>query len=269
MNAAKPRAHVDRWPLTPAHGKNVLVTGGARGIGRMIAEGFARAGAQVFLTSRNADDCLEVSEELSRWGHVVALPIDVSADDGGATVVEALAGRIDGLHVLVNNAGVTWGAPIDDYPPAAFDRVWSVNVKAVFATTQALLPLLQAEATRDDPARVINVGSVDGLRVPASDNFAYSSSKAGVHMLTQHLATKLASRSIAVNAIAPGPFRSKMTAFIFDDQDATEVLEAKVPLGSVGQAEDIAALTTFLAGPGARWMTGAIIALDGGRALGR
>ena len=265
IKAAEHRS--DDWPVTDLSGKVVLITGGARGIGLMMAEGFVRAGAEVFLTSRKAQDCAEAAVHLSALGPVAALAHDVSADEGRAAIVKDLLARTDRMDVLVNNAGTTWGAAIDDYPPAAFDRVWSVNVKAVFGMTQALLPLLTVGATKRDPARVINIGSVDGLRPPSSDNFAYSSSKSASHMLTRHMAAKLAPRSITVNAIAPGPFPTKMMSFVFNDETASSALTESVPLGSVGEPKDIAALATFLAGPGARWMTGSIISLDGGRGL--
>jgi len=258
---------VDPWSLTSTEGKSVVVTGGGQGIGRMIAEGFVRAGASVYLTSRDPEKGTAVANELAEYGAVTPLFVDVSTGQGRDELVGVIRDRAGKLDVLLNNAGTTWGAPVANYPPAAFDRVWSVNVKAVFATTQALLPLLQASATEVDPARVINIGSVDGLRPPRSDNFAYSASKAGVHMLTRHLAAKLAASGVTVNAIAPGPFSSKMMSFIFDDPQAARELADNVPLKRVGEPADIAALATFLAGPGARWMTGSVITLDGGRSL--
>jgi NAD(P)-dependent dehydrogenase (short-subunit alcohol dehydrogenase family) len=166
-----------------------------------------------------------------------------------------------------NNAGATWGAPVDAYPAEAFDKVLGVNVKSVFALTQGFLPLLRAAAADERPSRVINIGSINGLRVPPFDNFAYSASKSAVHMLTQHLARVLARDGITVNAIAPGPFPSKMMAYILDDDEASAELTQQIPLGRVGRPDDIAGLCEFIAGPRAGWLTGAVIPLDGGMSL--
>ncbi|HYC82329.1 MAG TPA: SDR family oxidoreductase, partial [Solirubrobacterales bacterium] len=171
------------------------------------------------------------------------------------------------LDILVNNAGAVWGAPLDEYPTEAFDKVLGLNVKAVFAMTQSLMPMLRAAASPDSPARVVNIGSVDGLVVPPTENFAYTASKAGVHMLTRHLAKWMAADHITVNAIAPGPFSTKMMAYIFEDPGRLEEMTSHVPLGRAGEPRDIAALTNFLVGPGATYITGAVIPLDGGVSL--
>jgi NAD(P)-dependent dehydrogenase (short-subunit alcohol dehydrogenase family) len=248
-------------------GREVVVTGGSRGIGEMIAEGFVRAGASVHITSRKADACRETAERLSALGRCSAIPADLAEDQGVEHLVAELKSRVNHLDVLVNNAGATWGAPLDSYPSSAFDKVLAVNVKALFTVTQAVLPLLEAAATRECPARVVNIGSVDGLRVPASENYAYAASKAAVHHLSRQLAEHLAGRSITVNAVAPGPFESRMMSHIFEDPQASEGLIRQIPLGRVGEPHDIASLLLFLAGPGSTWLTGAIIPLDGGRSL--
>jgi NAD(P)-dependent dehydrogenase (short-subunit alcohol dehydrogenase family) len=241
-------------------GKNVLVTGGTRGIGRMIAQGFVAAGAQVWISSRKAEACEKVAAELGCF----AIPADLSGAAGVATLVEGITGAVDRLDVLVNNAGATWGAPLEEYPEAAFDKLWAVNVKAVFELTVAVLPLLRAAASPADPARVINIGSVDGMRVPAMETYAYAASKAGVHMLTRTLAHRLASESITVNAIAPGPFESKMMAFALDNPAVRAEIESQVPLGRIGRPEDMAGTAIYLASPAGAYLTGAVIPVDGG-----
>lgn len=248
-------------------GQTVVVTGGSRGIGLMIASGFVAAGATVFISSRKAAACDEAAALLSERGECISAPADLATADGHRQLLEAVGERSRTLDVLVNNAGATWGSTVDEYPSEAFDKVLDINLKSVFALTQAFLPLLRAAADDDDPARVINIGSVDGLRVPRFDNFAYSASKAAVHMLTRHLAVALAGDRITVNAIAPGPFPSKMMAHVFEDDEAAAALAEQVPLGRVGRPDDVAGLCEFLAGPRATWLTGAVIPLDGGISL--
>ena len=174
-----------------------------------------------------------------------------------------LAEREPALHILVNNAGATWGTPIDEYPDEAFDKIWAVNVKAIFQLTVKCLPLLRKAATGDDPARVVNIGSIDGIRVPYFENYAYSASKAAVHMLTRHMAHSLNKDNITVNAIAPGLFPSKMTSFIFEQMDVDQ-LGGGIPLGRVGQPDDVAGATIFLASRAGSYLTGAVIPVDGG-----
>ncbi|MEA2499118.1 MAG: hypothetical protein QOH26_1523, partial [Actinomycetota bacterium] len=187
-------------------GKVAVVTGGSRGIGLMIARGYVEAGARVYISSRKADVCEEVAAELSRAGTCIAVPADLSNLDGVEHLVEGVTAKEDHLDILVNNAGAAWGAPIEEYPESGFDKVMDLNVKAIFFLTQRFLPLLRKAGTADDPARVINIGSIDGLRVPLLQNYAYSASKAAVHMLTRHLAHHLTGDHITINAIAPGPF---------------------------------------------------------------
>jgi NAD(P)-dependent dehydrogenase (short-subunit alcohol dehydrogenase family) len=251
--------------LFSVEGKTVLVTGGSRGIGLMIAQGFVRAGARVIISSRKADVCEKVATELSaEGGQCEAIPADLSADDGAEALAAAVRERVDSLDVLVNNAGATWGAPLESYPEAAFDKLWAVNVKAVFRLTTALLPALRAAASADDPARVINIGSIDGIRVPSMEVYAYSATKAAVHMLTRGLAHQLAGKQITVNAIAPGPFESKMMAFALDDPGSRAAIEQQVPLGRIGRPEDMAGTAIYLSSRAGAYLTGAVIPVDGG-----
>ncbi|MEQ4303064.1 glucose 1-dehydrogenase [Plantactinospora sp. B6F1] len=244
--------------------KAVLVTGGTRGIGLMIARGFVEAGAQVIISSRKADVCAEVAEQLSEVGRCVAIPADLSSAAGAARLAEQVLARVPALDVLVNNAGATWGAPLEAYPESAFDKLWAVNVKAVFQLTTALLPALRASASADDPARVINIGSIDGIRVPWMEVYAYSATKAAVHMLTRSLAHQLSPEHITVNAIAPGPFESKMMAFALDDPATRATIEHQVPLGRIGRPDDMAGAAIYLASRAGAYLTGAVIPVDGG-----
>jgi NAD(P)-dependent dehydrogenase (short-subunit alcohol dehydrogenase family) len=245
-------------------GKTALVTGGSRGIGLMIARGLVQAGARVIVSSRKADDVEAAARELGELGDCQAIPGDVSTAAGATALGNAVRARFDALDILVNNAGATWGAPLEEFPQSGWDRAMHTNVDGIFHLTVALLPALRAAASADDPARVINIGSVDGLRPPVMENYSYSASKAAVHMLTRHLAKRLASEQITVNAIAPGPFESKMTAFILDTADARQAVEGTVPLGRIGRPDDAAGLTQFLASRAGSYLTGTVIPLDGG-----
>lgn len=245
-------------------GKVAVVTGGSRGIGAMIARGLVQAGCRVYITARKAAACDAMAAELSADGECLSVPLDLSVPGSAAQLVAAVSEREDRLDILVNNAGATWGEPLETYPLAAFDKVLGINVKAVFELTVASLPLLRAAASPDDPARVINIGSVDGLGVPALESYAYSASKAGVHMLTRHLASRLAAEAITVNAIAPGPFDSKMMAFALDDPASRATVAAGVPLGRIGEPDDMAGAVIYLSSRAGRYLTGAVIPVDGG-----
>ena len=202
--------------LFDVSGKNALVTGGGRGIGLMIARGLVQAGVRVVIASRKTDDIETAAAELRSFGECEAIPADLSTPEGAGALAEAVRARFEALHILVNNSGATWGAPLEEFPASGWDRVVHTNLEGVFHLTVGLLPALRAAASAEDPARVINIGSIDGIRVPAVENYSYSASKAAVHMLTRHLARRLASEQITVNAIAPGPFETKMMAFMLD-----------------------------------------------------
>lgn len=240
-------------------GKKALVTGGTRGIGLMIARGLLDAGASVTISSRDPQACESARAELAAYGDVAAVPADLSTE----AECLRLAATVEGpLHVLVNNAGATWGAPLMEFPEAAWDKVLDLNLKSPFFLTRALLSQLDLAASDDDPARVINIGSIDGLRVPALSTYSYSASKAALHMLTKVLAKELGPRRITVNAIAPGPFESKMmaaTLAAFGDDIA-----ASSPLGRIGRPDDMAGAAVFLASRAGSYVTGAILPVDGG-----
>jgi NAD(P)-dependent dehydrogenase (short-subunit alcohol dehydrogenase family) len=245
-------------------GKTAVVTGGSRGIGQMIARGLVRAGARVIISSRKEADLRASAAELAQDGDCHPIPADLSSPEGARALAEAVRERFDALDILVNNAGATWGAPLDEFPPSGWDRVMHTNVEGVFHLTVGLLAALRAAASPQDPARVINIGSIDGLRTPVMDNYSYSASKAAVHALTRHLAHRLAREHITVNAIAPGPFASKMTAFMLQGDEGRAAVEQMVPLGRIGRGDDAAGLTIFLSSRAGSYLTGAVIPLDGG-----
>jgi NAD(P)-dependent dehydrogenase (short-subunit alcohol dehydrogenase family) len=250
--------------LFDVSGKTALVTGGSRGIGLMIADGLVHAGARVIVSSRKQEQLNAAAAELAKVGDCEAIAADLSSPEGAAALAAATAEHFPKLDILVNNAGATWGAPLDEFPASGWDRVIGTNLEGIFHLTIGLLGALRAAASEDDPARVINIGSIDGLRTPVTENYSYSASKAAVHMLTRHLAKRLASDHITVNAIAPGPFPSKMTAFMLDQPDSREAVEAMVPLGRLGRGDDAAGLTVFLASRAGSYLTGTVIPLDGG-----
>lgn len=251
--------------LFSIRGKAALVTGGSRGIGFMIARGFVEAGARVYISSRKKEVCDRVAAELSHVGTCVSVPVDLSSEAEARRLAAEIGAREPALHILVNNAGATWGAPLAEYPESAWDKVLAINVKAVFHLTQALLPLLEKAARLGDPARVINVGSIDGLRVPMWESYAYSASKAAVHHMTRALAVRLGSQRITVNAIAPGPFESKMMAETL--KQLGEAIVAACPLGRIGEPADMAGAAIFLASRAGAYVTGQVLAVDGGLSI--
>jgi NAD(P)-dependent dehydrogenase (short-subunit alcohol dehydrogenase family) len=248
--------------LFSIQGKVAVVTGGSRGIGLMIARGFVENGATVYVSSRKREACDQVADELSQYGACVSAPADLSTEAGAKQLTDAVAARESAVHILVNNAGANWGAPLAEFPDSAWDKVLAINVKGVFHLTRTLLPLLEKGARVGDPARVINIGSIDGLQAPLLETYAYSASKAAVHHLTRVLAHQLASRNITVNAIAPGPFESKMMAETL--QRFRDAIIASCPLGRIGEPEDMAGAAIFLASRAGAYLTGAVIPVDGG-----
>ena len=257
--------------LFSVHGKVALVTGGSRGIGEMIAAGFLANGAKVYISSRKAATCDATAARLSEeyGAECISLPADVSDMAGIEALAAAVAERETQLDVLVNNAGASWGAPIDEFPEVGWDKVMDTNVKGVFFLTQKLLPLLEAGATAEDPARVINIGSVDGIRSPSFPTVSYGPSKAALHTLTSQLAGKLVSRNIILNSIAPGPFPTWMLSTgvgTGGDVDGTDwdAIGRTMPRGRVGTPEDIAGLAIFLASRAGAFTVGAVITCDGG-----
>ncbi|MFC4945959.1 SDR family oxidoreductase [Pseudonocardia sp. GCM10023141] len=248
-------------------GKVAVVTGGTRGIGLMIARGLLQAGASVYISSRKADAGEAAVAELAPHGKVVSIPADVSTEAECLRLAQEVGGVEERVHILVNNAGATWGAPLQEFPESAWDKVLDLNLKAPFFLTRAFLPLLEAAATDDDPARVINIGSIDGLRPPIMSTYSYAASKAGIHHLTRMLAGELGPKRITVNAVAPGPFESKMMAATLDAFG--EQIAASSPLGRIGRPDDMAGVAVFLASRAGSYVTGAVIPVDGGIATTR
>jgi 2-deoxy-D-gluconate 3-dehydrogenase len=252
-------------------GKKVLVTGGSRGIGEMIAAGFLANGAEVTISSRKAEVCDATATRLAAefGGTCTSLPADLSTVEGADDLARRLGEQWDHLDVLVNNAGASWGAKIDEFPEAGWDKVMDTNVKGVFFLTKALLPLLEAEATPDEPSRIVNIGSIDGLSTPTFDTWSYGPSKAAVHALSRQMAARLLRRNILVNAIAPGPFPTWMLSTgvgTGGDVEGTDwdAIGRAMPRGRVGTPEDIAGLTIFLCSRAGAFTVGDVITCDGG-----
>lgn len=245
-------------------GKQALVTGGAQGLGRMIAEGLLRAGATVAITSRKADICEAAASEMSVLGRCIPLPADLSTPEAAVDLVARYRAAVGACHILVNNAGKTWGGDIDNFPDKAWPGVMAVNVQTPFTMVRELLPELGASATADDPARIINIGSVAGMKTERLSAYSYAASKAAVHMMTRDLAGDLAARNITVNAVIPGFFPTKMTAHMRDEDNVDPGLLAHIPLRRLGKPDDIAGIVIFLCSRAGGYVTGAQIPVDGG-----
>lgn len=245
-------------------GKTALVTGGAQGLGRMIAEGLLSAGATVAITSRKADVCEAAAAEMAELGRCIALPADLSTPEAAVELVERYRAVVGPCHILINNAGKTWGGEIDTFPDKAWPSVMAVNVQTPFTMVRELLPDLAAAGKPDDPARVINIGSVAGMKTERLKAYSYAASKAAVHMMTRDLAGDLADRNITVNAVIPGFFPTKMTAHMRSEDQVDPALLAHIPMRRLGTPGDIAAVIVFLCGKGGGYVTGAQIPVDGG-----
>ena len=251
-------------------GKTALVTGAATGIGRMAATGLVMAGANVMIASRKGEDCVRTASEINALGgsgRAEGFSGDVGTEEGVAALVGEVKNRTDRLEILLNNAGITWGAPYEDFPYQAWAKVMAVNVAGLFQLTRELTPLLEKAASDDDPARVINLGSVMGTQPLADGAYSYTASKAAVHHLTRTLANELAARRITVNAFAPGPFQSRMTAFATASDEQAQKIGERVPMGRIGEPDDIAGATLYLCSRAGRFITGAILPLDGGQSV--
>ena len=251
---------IDTAELFSLKGRSALITGGSRGIGRMIAEGFLRAGARVYISARKADACDTTAAELSVIGPCVSLPADVSTQGGVQQLVASYQQHERSLDILVNNAGAAWGAPYEDFPESGWDKVVDLNLKAPFFLTQALTPLLKKAAT-DHLAKVIHIASIDGVSVNPQETYSYAASKAGLIHLTRRMALKLAPERIAVSAIAPGAFASTMNK---DARDHADAVAQRVPAGRIGTPEDMAGAAIYLASRAGDYVMGSTLIVDGG-----
>jgi NAD(P)-dependent dehydrogenase (short-subunit alcohol dehydrogenase family) len=242
--------------------KVALVTGGSRGIGFMMAQGLVEYGAKVYIAARKTAEVEAAAVELSKVGECIALTADLGTEAGCNALAAEIMEREEKLHILINNAGANWGAPLAEFPDSAWDKVLALNVKSVFNLTRTLAPHLEKAAQAGDPARVINVGSIDGIQIPALETYSYSASKAAVHQLTKTLARRLAPQGITVNAVAPGPFESKMMAATLDS--FREHIISGCPLGRIGEPEDMAGVAVYLASRASSYVTGVVLPVDGG-----
>ena len=256
---------MDMNQLFSLKGRTALITGGSRGIGRMIAEGYLAAGARVYISARKAAACDQTAKELSALGHCVSLPADVSTMEGIRGLVDAYAKHEGSLDILVNNAGAAWGAPYEEFPEAGWDKVTDLNMKTPFFLTQALTPMLKKAAT-EHLAKVIHIASIDGISVNPWETYSYAASKAGLIHLTKRMALRLAPERIVVSAIAPGPFASDMNK---DARDHGAEVAERVPLGRIGSTEDMAGAAVYLASRAGDYVVGSTLVVDGGCAWGR
>ena len=253
--------------LFNVEGKVALVTGGSRGIGAMIAEGFVKNGVKTYITSRKSEQCNNKADELSKFGECISIPADLTDMNEMDKLVNHINENEKQLNFLINNAGAAWGASFDEFPENGWDKVMDTNVKSVFFLTQKLAKILEQSGNNSDPSRVINVGSIDGIGIPRAETYSYPASKAAVPQLTRVLANRLAHRNININAIAPGPFQSNMMAHTLEEYG--EQIKSSVPRGRIGIPEDMAGTAIFLCSKASAYITGSIIPVDGGSLIAR
>ena len=253
--------------LFNVEGKVALVTGGSRGIGAMIAEGFVKNGVKTYITSRKSEQCNNKADELSKFGECISIPADLTDMNEMDKLVNHIKENEKQLNFLINNAGAAWGASFDEFPENGWDKVMDTNVKSVFFLTQKLAKILEQSGNNSDPSRVINVGSIDGIGIPRAETYSYPASKAAIHQLTRVLANRLAHRNININAIAPGPFQSNMMAHTLEEYG--EQIKSSVPRGRIGVPEDMAGTAIFLCSKASSYITGSIIRVDGGSLIAR
>ncbi len=251
---------MDTTQLFSLKGRTALITGGSRGIGRMIAEGFLAQGARVYISARKATACDQTAKELSAFGHCVSLPADVSTLEGAQALVDAYAKHEGSLDILVNNAGAAWGAPYEEFPESGWDKVVDLNLKTPFFLTKALTPMLKKAAT-DHLAKVINIASIDGISINPQETYSYAASKAGLIQLTRRMALRLAQDRIVVSAIAPGAFASDMNKVARDHGDE---IKGRIPAGRIGVPEDMAGAAIYLASRAGDYVMGSTLVVDGG-----
>lgn len=254
--------------LFSLEGKTALVTGGSSGIGLMLAKGLLQNGVRVVIASRRREKCDQALEELAPFGDCSAVLADVTQPEERAELLVETGKRLGALSILINNAGANWGASLAEYPDAGFEKVVNTNLNAVFSLTRDAMPLLELAAEAEDPARIINIGSMDGIQVPIVQRvptFAYSASKAALHHLTRTLAVELGPKHITVNAVAPGFFESRMTDYVFDKY--LKDIEDDCPLGRVGQPEEMVGIVTYLASRAGAYTNGTVIPVDGGTSI--
>lgn len=253
--------------LFNVEGKVALVTGGSRGIGAMIAEGFVKNGVKTYITSRKSEQCNQKADDLSKFGECISIPANLTDMNEMDKLVNHIKKNEKQFNFLINNAGAAWGASFDEFPENGWDKVMDTNVKSVFFLTQKLAKILEKSGNNSDPSRVINVGSIDGIGIPRAETYSYPASKAAVHQLTRVLANRLAHRNININAIAPGPFQSNMMAHTLEEYG--EQIKASVPRGRIGVPADMAGTAIFLCSKASSYITGSIIPVDGGSLIAR
>ena len=256
--------------LFSIEGKTALITGGSSGLGLMMAKGMLQNGVKLIIASRKQEKCDMALAELEQYGECSAIVADVTKSSNRERLVKAIGEKFGSLSILINNAGSNWGSRLEDYPDEGFAKVIDTNLNAVFALTRDCIPYLEKAASAEDPARVINIGSMDGLSIPIVQRvptFAYSASKAGLHHLTRALAIDLAPKNITVNAVAPGFFESRMTDYVFEH--FLEDIKDDCPMHRVGRPQEIVGIITYLASRAGAYTNGTVIPVDGGTSISK